>query len=72
MTISLRLNAEDAILIKKFAKIKNLTVSELIRSAVMERIEDEIDLQSYNKAMEEYKKNPISYTLEDVERELQL
>lgn len=72
MTISLRLNPEDAILIKKFAEIKNLTVSELVRSAVMERIEDEIDLQSYNKSMAEYRKNPTSYTLEEVERELQL
>lgn len=70
MTISLRLDPKDAILIKKFAKLKNLTVSELVRSAVMERIEDEIDLQSYNKAIEEYKKNPVSYTLEEVEREL--
>ena len=66
MTISLRLNDEDSNLIKKFAELKNISVSELIRQSVLERIEDEIDLAAYEKAMEEYKKNPVTYTEEEV------
>ncbi len=72
MTISLRLNDEDTRLIKKYAELKNVSVSELIRQAVIERIEDEIDLQAYYEAMEEYKENPVTYTLDEVERELGL
>ena len=37
MTISLRLNEKDASLIKKYAEINNITVSELIRQSVIEK-----------------------------------
>ncbi len=72
MTISLRLSEEDSLLIKKYAEINSLSVSELIRQSVMERIEAEYDLEMYNKAMEEYKSNPVTYSLDEVERELGL
>lgn len=72
MTISLRLNDEDTQLIKKYAEINNISISELFRQTVLERIEDEYDLECYNKAMEEYKKNPVTYSLDEVKRELGL
>ena len=71
MTISLRLSKADSILFKKFAEMKGITVSELIRSSVTERIEDEYDLKVYKKAMQEFKKNPVTYSLEEVEKKLQ-
>lgn len=72
MTISLRLNDEDTQLIKKYAEINNISISELFRQTVLERIEDEYDLECYNKAMEEYKKNPVTYSLDEVKKELEL
>lgn len=72
MTISLRLTNEDSMLIKKYAEINNLSVSELIRQTILERIENEYDLESFNKAMDEYKANPVTYSLDEVERELGL
>ena len=72
MTISLRLSDEDSELIKKYASLNRLTVSELVRQAVIEKIEDEYDLTVYKKAMDEYKKNPVTYSLDEVERELGL
>lgn len=45
MTISLRLNDEDTLLIKKYAELNKMSVSELIRQTVMERIENEYDLE---------------------------
>lgn len=71
MTISLRLSEADTMLFKKFAEMNGITVSELIRSSVMERIEDEYDLKIYKKAMQEFKKNPVTYSLEKVEKEFQ-
>ena len=49
-----------------------MTVSEMIRQTVLERIEDEFDLTAYNKAMEEYKNNPVTYTHEEVKKMLEL
>lgn len=72
MTISVRLNEKDTELIKAYAKINNISLSDLIRNAVLEKIEDEYDLECYNKAIEEYKKNPKTYTMEEVKKELGL
>ena len=59
MTISVRLNDKDAELIRVYADMNNISLSDLVRNAVLEKIEDEYDLKSYYEAMEEYKKNPI-------------
>ncbi|MEG1753004.1 MAG: DUF6290 family protein [Christensenella sp.] len=72
MTISLRLNDADTMLFKKYADLNGITISELVRQSVIERIEDEYDLNAYEKAMAEYKANPITYSLDEVERELGL
>ena len=72
MTISLRLNEQDTELIKSYAALQNVSVSELIRRIVLERIEDEYDLKEYEKALAEYKANPVTYSLDDVEKELGL
>jgi uncharacterized protein (DUF1778 family) len=70
MTISLRLNDEDSMLIKKYAELNNISVSELVRKAVLERIEDEYDLVAYHKAMAEYESDQTTYTLDEVEKEI--
>lgn len=56
MTISVRLNEKDTELIKAYAKLNNISLSDLVRNAIMEKIEDEYDLKCYEKAMKEYKK----------------
>ena len=72
MTISLRLNETEADIIKSYAKMRGMTVSELIRRIVMEHIEEKSDLQEYEKACAEYKKDPETFTLDDVIKELDL
>jgi len=72
MTISLQLNDEDTMLIKKYAELNQLSVSELIRQSVLERIESEYDLEVFSKAMQEYQQNPVTYSLDEIERELGL
>ena len=44
MAISIRLKDQDEKLFKSYAKTNNISLSELFRSAVFERIEDEYDL----------------------------
>lgn len=72
MTISARLNDKETELIKAYAKINNISLSDLIRNAVLEKIENEYDLECYKKAVEVYKKNPKTYTLDEVKKELDL
>lgn len=72
MAISLRLTENEADLFRRYADIKGLSLSEMVRQAVLNQIEDEIDLQAYKKAYEAYLKDPKTYTLSEVEKELGL
>lgn len=72
MAISLRLSEEDTLLIKNYAALHNINLSELFRQAVMEKIEDEYDLHAYEAAMSEYAKDKTTYSLDEVEKELGL
>lgn len=72
MTISVRLNDKDTDLIKAYAKLNNISISDLVRNAILEKIEDEYDLECYYKAMEEYKKNPKTYTSEELKQMMEL
>lgn len=72
MTISLRLSDEDTMLIKKYAELNKMSVSDLIRQSVMERIENEYDLEMFDKALAEHKADPVTYSLDEVEKELGL
>ncbi len=72
MAISVRLHEDEELLIKDYARLNNISVSEIIRQSVLEKIENEIDLGAYNKAMLDYKKDSTKYTLDEVEKELGL
>ena len=72
MTVSLRLSDEEMLLIKEYAELNKMSVSDLIRRTVIERIEDEYDLNMFNAAMKDYQKNPVTYSLDEVEKELGL
>ena len=72
MTISFRLSETDSMLFKKYAEMNGISVSELLRRSVLEHIEEEYDLQAYEEAIAEYHENPITYSLDEVEKELGL
>ena len=72
MAISIRLKDEDRDLIKASAKLEKLTISDYIRRIVLEHIEDQYDLQSYEEAHAEYLDDGKTYSQEEVERELGL
>lgn len=72
MTISLNLNEEDTLLFTDYAKLNGGSIPQLLRQALIEKIEEEYDLSVYNKAMAEFKDNPITYSLDEIEKELGL
>jgi hypothetical protein len=66
-TISLRIEDKEALLIKKYAKLKKISVSELLRNSTIEKIEDEFDLAIFDKAFAEM---TTTYTLTEVKKVL--
>lgn len=72
MAISLRLSERDSSLFKRYAEMNGITVSELVRQSVLARIEDEYDLQAFDKALTDFHADPVTYSLDEVEKELGL
>ncbi len=72
VNISIELSDTDFDLVKQFAAIHGISVSEYMRHCILEQIEDELDLKACNDALEEYKANPVSYPLEEVFKKLDL
>lgn len=70
MVISVRLSEQENTLIKNYAKLYNTSVSDIIRRAILERIEDELDMRAYEKAKAEYLADPVTYSLDEVAKEL--
>ena len=68
MTISVRLSDKDTELIKAYAEMNGMSLSDLVRKSILEKIEDEYDLECYYEAMKEYEKNPKTYTTEEVKQ----
>ena len=46
MGLSVRLKQDELELIQRYAELKGLTISELVRQSILERIEDEFDLKT--------------------------
>ena len=68
-TISLRVDERDSKLIRDYAKLKKTSVSDLMRNAIIEKIEDEIDLENFDRVLASMEK---THSLDDVKKELGL
>ena len=64
--ISIRMNEEAENELKEIAKFEGLSVSEYVRKIINEKLEDIYDLKIGNKALEKYKKDPVTYTMDEV------
>ena len=67
-TMTIRLNAEDKELISDYAKTFGKTVSDFMREAAIERIEDEIDLKAWEDANREFEQDSTVITAEEIEK----
>ncbi len=66
MTISIRLSDTEADLFKSYAAMHNMSISDLVRQSIQDRIDDEYDLKAFDEAMAEYRKNPVTYSHAEV------
>lgn len=71
-TITVRLDCDDKEIVARYARTKGRSVSDVVREAILEKIEQEYDLEVYRQAIEEYRANPVSYSLDEVARLLEI
>ena len=64
--ISVRLNEQEEELFKTYAEFMDETLSTLFKKALLEKIEDEFDLKVGQKALAEYEKDPVTYSVAEI------
>jgi len=69
---SVRMSKEEEQLIRAYCELHGLSISTALKEALLEKIEDEYDYKCAEKALEEFKKDPKTYSLEEVEKMLDL
>ncbi len=50
-TMTVRMNDQDAELVRKFAQFEGVSISDFARTAILEKIEDSYDLQELRAAI---------------------
>lgn len=70
MIVPLRLTDEEAARFKKFAQMQNRTMTEMVLSAVHEKIRDESDRRIFEQALAEEHISGKSFSLAHVKKEL--
>ncbi len=72
MSFSIRLNAEEEKLFKNYANFHGISLSEAMKTALLEKIEEEYDIVIAQQAHEEYLKDPETISHENFMKELGL
>jgi len=72
MVYSIRFSPEEQMLIEQYASIRGWTITDVVRKATMEMIEDELDIEICRKALKNYEKDQKTYSHEDIKKELGL
>ena len=65
--ITITLTEVEKSLIADYANTLGMSVSEFVRTAVIERIEDELDLRDWYSAKAEYDADPVTYSADEIE-----
>ena len=72
MVISIRMTSEEKRLADAYAKLNGVSLSEAIKRAYFEKIEDEYDIALSEESLREYRKNPKTYSIDELLAELEL
>ena len=64
--MTIRMGADEKSLINDYAKTFGMTASEFVRTAVLEHIEDELDLRDWYAAKAEFDADPTTDTADEI------
>lgn len=65
-TMTIRLDSAEKNLISDYAAAFGVSVSEFMRKAALERIEDELDLKAWEEAKAEFDRDPVTISAAEI------
>lgn len=69
--LSLRFTDEEYRVLKNYAKTNGISLNRAVKDAFFEMIEENYDLECFDKAYAAYRKDGRTYTTDEVEKELE-
>lgn len=66
-TINLKLSQDELVLFNAFAASKKTTIEKLLKKTLFEKIEDEYDEKIGNEALIEFRTNPYTFTVNELQ-----
>ena len=72
MVISIRMTEEEKELANAYAKLNGVSLSEAIKRAYFEKIEDEYDIALADAALRDYEKDHKTYSHDEIKKMLGL
>ena len=69
---AVRFSKDEEELIESYKQLSGLTISEIIRRFTIEGIEDELDTEVIQRAIDRYRANPKTYTFDEEMKRLGL
>ncbi len=70
MVVSIRLSDEEKQIATNYARKSGLALNEAMKRVFFEKIEDEYDIALADASLKEYEKNPKTYSLDELSKEL--
>lgn len=70
--LSVRMSDAEYKVLEKFAKTNNISMNQAIKDAFFEKIEDEYDIEIFDKAYAEFLKDSRTYSTDEIIEELKL
>lgn len=72
-TITIRLNSEEEKIYREYSEFRNIPLSTLMKEALEEKIEDEIDLKAILAYEERVKNNKVEYvSFDEIKKRLDI
>jgi hypothetical protein len=68
--LSVRMSEEEYKTLEAYAKTHGVSLNKAIKDAFFDMLEDQYDLEVFDKAYAAYQKDPVTYTSDEVEKEL--
>jgi len=68
--LSVRLSEAEYKALQKYAKAKGVSMSKALRDSFFEMLEDQQDMEAFDKAYAKYLKDPKTYSMEEVKEKL--
>ena len=69
---SVRFSPEEEAKMEYYRQLTGMSVSEIIRTSTINRIDDELDTEICEKATERFKANPVIHTYDEIMKRLGL